>query len=57
MSTFGSNILTSNLFPIAKPFANKITSESAIEIHQRCSSSFNTTGSFTKPAFSSMIGQ
>ena len=33
ISTFGSNIFTSNFFPIANPFANKMTSESAIEIH------------------------
>ena len=57
MSTSGSEIFTSNLFPIANPLANRITSESAKEIHHLFSFNLKTTGSFIKPALSSMIGQ
>ena len=56
MSTFASNIFTSNLFPIANPFANNSTSESDKDIHQRSSANFNITGSFMKFALSSIIG-
>ena len=57
ISTIGSIILTSNLYPVAKPFAKKITSESAIDIHHLSSANFKTTGSFTKLPESSIIGQ
>ena len=57
ISTTGSVILTSNLYPEAKPFAKKITSESAIDIHHLSSANFKITGSFTKFPASSMIGQ
>ena len=57
ISTFGSMISTSNLFPIANPFANNITSVSAIEIHHLFSLILKTTGSLINPALSSIIGQ
>ena len=57
ISTLGSNIFTSKLLPIAKPFANNITSESAIDIHQRSSLNFKITGSLISHALSSIIGQ
>ena len=50
-------MLTSKFFPIANPFANNITSVSAIEIHHLFSLNFKTTGSLIKPALSSIIGQ
>ena len=42
---------------LAKPFAKKITSESAIDIHHLSSANFKTTGSLTKFPKPSMIGQ
>ncbi len=57
ISTTGSIILTSNLYPEAKPFAKKSTSESAIDIHHLSSANFKTTGSLTKFPESSIIGQ
>ena len=50
-------MLTSNLCPDARPFAKKITSESAIDTHHLFSSNFKTTGSLTKFPSSSIIGQ
>ena len=46
MSTFGSSILTSKLFPAASPFAKKITSESAIDNHHLSSANLLIIGSF-----------
>ena len=57
ISTLGSKIFTSNLFPEARPFAKKITSESAIDTHHLSSANFSTTGSLTKFPESSIIGQ
>ena len=57
ISTLGSKISTLKLLPAAKPFAKKITSESAIEIHHLFSANFKITGSFTKLPLSSIIGQ
>ena len=57
ISTFGSKIFTSNLFPDASPFAKKITSESAIEIHHLSSANLSITGSLIKFPLSSIIGQ
>ena len=57
MLTLGSKISTSYLFPEAKPFAKKITSESAIDIHHLSSANFKITGSLTKFPLSSIRGQ
>ena len=57
ISTTGSIILTSKLYPVAKPLAKNITSESAIDIHHLSSASFKTTGSLTKLPELSIIGQ
>ena len=46
--TFGSWISTSNLFPAARPFAKKITSESAIDSHHLSSANLFIIGSLTK---------